>query len=103
MSRIQDEIAGRKIDEIIFKRPAAGGIIFILLKFLDQTAPCSGEMIATITTEDLKGFCERVEQGGGKVLQQPEFREEFQLWFAIAADPEGHLIEAVEFAGAAPV
>ena len=95
-TRVQAEIAGRPIDEILFEPTAPGGGAFVLLRYADVTSPSSEEVIIGIVTTDVAGVVARVGDAGGSVVQAPTAMPEHGVTVAFVADTEGHLIEVVE-------
>ena len=94
--RVEAEIGGRRISEIMFNATAPGGGTFVLLSFLDTPNPAAGEMIVGFITPDVNGFVERARSAGGSVLQQVVSQPEHGVKVAFLKDVEGHLIEVVE-------
>jgi lactoylglutathione lyase len=96
IQRVHAEIAGAPIEEIILGRDGAyGGLI--LLRWIDQEPPASGEVILGFTASDVGALFARAVAAGGVVLAAPEPSEEAGgLVVGFVADPEGHLAEVVE-------
>lgn len=95
LQRIQADIAGETIDEIILTGDGAPGII--VLKFVDRAAPPRGEVIVGITTDDISAFFERAVALGATVREPARVHPEAgDMVVGFLEDPEGHLIEVVE-------
>lgn len=95
LNRVQAEIAGSRVEEIILGTDAGMGPI--LVKWLDgRTAP-RGEVILGVTTPDIHSLFEQAKVSGGRVHVVPEVSAEAGgLIVGFLEDPEGHLIEVVE-------
>ncbi len=94
--RVQDEIGGRAIEEVLFKPTGEGGATFVLFKFLDRDLPASEEVIIGFQTPDVTAFVDRVRRAGGSVVLDVEEKAAHGVKVAFVKDPEGHLIEVVE-------
>ena len=94
-SRIDATLCGRAISEIIYEPTVKGGGTFILLAFHDTPLPAQGEIIVGFFTPDVDDLTARIMAAGGAILQAPHDAPEHGLRIAIAADPEGHMIEIV--------
>ena len=97
VARIQEQIAGDPIDEIMLgagAELAAGSLV--LLRFVDKPAPQNGEVILGFTTADLPALLDRVCAAGGAVHAAIRRMPELKLQVAFATDPEGHLAELVQ-------
>lgn len=96
LMRVQDEIGGRAIEEVLFKPTGEGGATFVLFKFLDRDLPASEEVIIGFQTPDVTAFVDRVRRAGGSVVLDVEEKAAHGVKVAFVKDPEGHLIEVVE-------
>lgn len=96
MARVDAEIAGRGIKEIMFNATAPGAATFVLLKFVDTTKASSDEVITGFITDNLEAFVERTKKAGGKVVQEIQSQPEHGVKVAFVTDIEGHLLEVVE-------
>lgn len=96
LQRVQAEIDGSPIDEIILGVDGAyGGLV--LLSWVGQASPPNGEVILGFTTTDVDALFERAEAAGGKVREAPiERAEAGGVAVGFVADPEGHLAEVVQ-------
>ncbi|WP_116364067.1 VOC family protein [Parahaliea mediterranea] len=96
LARVDSEIAGRPISEIMYNPTGEGAATFVLLQFTDGKTRGSDEVITGFQTNDLDAFVARVEQAGGSVVAPIKSMPEHGVRVAFVADPEGHLIEVVE-------
>jgi len=96
MARVDAEIEGRPISEIMFNATGQGAATFVLLTYNGEPTPKAGEVIIGFVTTDVDAFVSRVEAAGGKVAQQAVRQPEHGVKVAFVRDPEGHLIEVVE-------
>ena len=95
VQRIQAEIAGNAIEEIILG--ADGGAGLILLHWVGRNAPDVGAVILGFTTSDASVVFDRAVAAGGRV-HEPVRRSPKPAGSRSASskDPEGHLLEIVE-------
>ena len=94
--RVESEIAGRPIKEIMYAPTAEGGASFVLLSFLDAKGPHREEVILGFQTEDLEAFVKRAQDAGGKVVDPIRSMPEHGVKVVFITDVEGHLLEVVE-------
>lgn len=94
--RVNAEIEGRPISEIMFNPTAPGGATFVLLAYTDTITPALSESIILFITPDLAGLLEKAGAAGGTVVEEMYDRPEHGVKVAFVRDIEGHLIEAVE-------
>jgi predicted enzyme related to lactoylglutathione lyase len=94
--RVHAEIAGRVIDEILFKATAPGAATFALLRFADQRSASHDEVILGFITTDIDTLFAKAVNAGGAVAQAAESQPEHGVRVGFLRDPEGHLIEVVE-------
>jgi len=96
IQRVQAEIDGASIDELILGRDGAyGGLI--LLHWVDQDTPPNGEVILGFTTGDVDALFSRAEAAGGTVRVAPRPSDAGGgRVVGFLEDPEGHLAEVVE-------
>lgn len=94
--RVESDIAGRPIREILFNPTGEGGATFALLKFLDADRPGRDEAILGFQTEDLQAFVERATTAGATIVAPIREMPEHGVRVAFVADIEGHLLEVVE-------
>lgn len=96
MARVDAEIEGRPISEIMFNATGEGAATFVLLAYNGAPAPKAGEVILGFITTDVDAFVSRVVAAGGKVAQPAVRQPEHGVKVAFVRDPEDHLIEVVE-------
>ena len=97
VARVQEQIAGDAIDEIMLgvgAEMSPGSLV--LLKFVHEPPPRNGEVILGFTTDDLPALLERVRAAGGGVHAPIRSMPEMKIQIAFATDPEGHLAELVQ-------
>lgn len=95
--RVQGEIAGEEIDEIMLSPDSQAPFgTLVLLKFVKRAAPPHGELLLGFTTDDLPSLLERVRRAGGRVHEEIRELPEHGVRVAFATDPEGHLAELVQ-------
>jgi catechol 2,3-dioxygenase-like lactoylglutathione lyase family enzyme len=96
MHRLDAEIVGRAVSEVVFMPTSDGGPMFVLLRYLDAAGPVVGEQILGFSTLDLDALVERVDRAGGKLLER---KAAGGFEHAFVADPEGHLLQISHAAG----
>lgn len=96
LQRVQADIGGEPIDEIILgSDDGYGGLI--LLRFPDRPAPASGEVIVGFTTPDIAALFERARAAGATEVDAPRVMAVAGgLMVGFLTDPEGHLTEVVQ-------
>ena len=101
--RVQVEMLGEPIDEILLGREEDPGVPLILVRYLERGAPPVGEEVALVfMAPDLDALFERVRVAGGRVLVEPFQSEQVPMRAGFSADPEGHVIENIEMSGQPP-
>lgn len=95
-NRHQDEMLGRKIDEITYQASVEGGPALTLIKYLDSTEPAAGESVQGFTTRDIKALVARAEAVGGRIPDPIRRIEEFKIDVVFVLDPEGHVNEVIQ-------
>lgn len=95
-ARVDAQIEGRPISEIMFHPTAPGGATFVLLAYTDTTAPALSEAITLFIVPDLATLLGTVRAAGGRVVEDAYDRPEHGVKVAFVRDSEGHLIEVVE-------
>ena len=96
LGRVDAEIAGRRISEILFNATGTGGATFVLLKFTDTDRVYTDEVIIGFVTGDLEAFVARTVAAGGGVVTPIREQREHGVKVAFLQDIEGHLLEVVE-------
>lgn len=95
-NRIDAVLCGRAISEIVYEPTSSGGGTFVLLAFHDTPVPAHGEIIVGFISPQVDELTARIVAAGGAILQAPNDAPEHGLRIAIAADPEGHMIEIIK-------
>lgn len=94
MNRVEAEITGRKVSEVVFMPTLPGGPLFILAQFHDTAAPAANELILGFATQDIAGAIARAEAAGGSVLEAPrEVPGMGGMRVAFITDAEGHVLQ----------
>lgn len=100
MNRVEAEIDGRKVSEVVFMPTYEGGPMFILAQFHDTQAPATGELILGFSTKDIAGLASRAEQAGGRMIETArEVPGMGGMKVAFIADPEGHVLQLSQMSG----
>jgi predicted enzyme related to lactoylglutathione lyase len=92
LQRVQADLAGSPLDEIILGTDGGPGLI--LMNWTEQDAPPAGEVILGFTTTDIGDLFHRALASGGRLRQAPAEVEGLRV--GVLEDPEGHLAEVVE-------
>ena len=94
---IAADIAGRRIEEIIFAGPQ-GNAELVLLQFLDEPPPAPHGVILMFYTGDLDGFQTRLLAAGGTIIEaiKPLDMGKMKTRMAIFSDVEGFMLEVLE-------
>jgi len=95
-TRIQSEIAGRALEEILFNPTGDGAATFVLLKFVDATVPSANELILGFLTSDIDALIARATTAGASVVREALDYPHLSVKVAFITDLEGHLIEVVQ-------
>jgi predicted enzyme related to lactoylglutathione lyase len=95
-NRHEDEMLGRKIDEITYQATQPGGGSLTLIRFLDSIGPVAGESVQGFTTSDIQALVRRATAAGGSVPEPIRRIEGFKLSVVFVLDPEGHVNEVVQ-------
>jgi len=95
-ARINAEIGGRAITEIVYEATGKGGAAFVLLAFNGVPRPAKGEVIVGFACDDVDAVVARATAAGGAVFQAARDAPEHGLRVGFLTDPEGHLIELIK-------
>jgi predicted enzyme related to lactoylglutathione lyase len=95
-NRHQDEMFGRKIDEITYQATTPGGPALTLIKYLDSTGPTAGESVQGFATTDIDALVARAEAAGGRMPDPIRRIDAFGLRVVFVLDPEGHVNEVIQ-------
>lgn len=96
LARVESDIAGRQISEIMFNATGTGAATLVLLKFIDAPKPRNDEVILGFITDDVDAFLRRAISAGGQCVQPVREQPEHGVKVGFVTDVEGHLIEVVE-------
>ena len=100
MNRVEAEINGRKVSEVVVMPTYEGGPLFILAQFHDTQTPAANELILGLATKDIADLIARVEKAGGRVLEPArEVPGMGGMQVAFVADPEGHMLQLSQNGG----
>jgi predicted enzyme related to lactoylglutathione lyase len=94
--RIESEIAGRAIEEILFSPTGEGAATFVLLKYADTSAASDSEVILGFITGDIDALTQRAVAAGGTIRREALEYPDLHVKVAFVADNEGHLLEFVQ-------
>ena len=95
-ARVEGNVAGRPITEIIYEPTSKGGASLVLLAYTDAPKVASGEIIVGFASADAQAFVDHALAAGGTLLEAVRDAPAHSLKVAFVADPEGHLIEVIE-------
>ena len=96
VNRISAESDGRSLTEIILAGKPAGPATLILITSHGEPVSPAGDSILGFFTADIDAFLARLTAAGGVVTGPVTALPESGLKYAMAADPEGHIIEALQ-------
>jgi catechol 2,3-dioxygenase-like lactoylglutathione lyase family enzyme len=96
LARVDAQIAGRPISEIMFNTTGVGAAMFVLLKFMDDEGTAGKDVILGFQTDDVADFVQRAVDAGGRIVDPVRNNPEHGVKVGFVSDPEGHLIEVVE-------
>jgi predicted enzyme related to lactoylglutathione lyase len=97
ITRVQSEVDGSPIDEIILGVDGAFGGGLILFTFVGRPAPVTGEVILGFVVDDIDALIARALAAGGSVVEKPRAPGAAGASLvAFVTDPEGHLAEIVQ-------
>lgn len=101
LARVDSEIGGKPISEIMYHATKPGGATFVLLSFVEEAAPTSGGVILGFETNDVEAFVKRAAAAGASVVEEAHEMPEHGVKVAFLRDLEGNLIEVVQLLGGA--
>lgn len=96
MHRIEAEIAGRGVSEIVFSPSYSGGPMLILAKFKNTSQPASDEVMLGFASQDLEGVVDRVMKAGGRVVEPIRDHPQSGMRTVFVADGEGHILQVTQ-------
>lgn len=94
--RVEDQIEGRPIHEIMYQPTHDGAASFVLLSFGDAPQPVQGEVILGFTVGDLDQVIADAQAHGGRLTDPIREMPDLGIRVGFIRDPEGHLIEVVQ-------
>lgn len=94
----------RRIDEPTHKNPhleiymSAGDTAqLVLMQYLNRPTPAPGEARVAFTVKSVDDAVAAALAGGGTTVLAAETLEQYNFRWATIADPEGHMIELMQF------
>lgn len=96
MARINAQLGGRDIIEVLFNFRGEGPATFMLLKHSIPFTPPTDETMIFFATEDIQAFFERAVKHGAEVVDAPLYRADYGVASTLLRDLEGHLFGAIE-------
>jgi predicted enzyme related to lactoylglutathione lyase len=99
MHKVEAEITGRKVSEIVYMPTYQGGPMFILAKFHGAPKPANDEVILGFATKDLDAFVARVEAAGGRILEKSADDHPSGFRHAFVTDIEGNNLQISQSIG----
>ncbi|WP_239450663.1 VOC family protein [Gordonia terrae] len=85
------------LEEIILTSARGDDSNLILWRYAERATPPAGEATIGFTVTDLDVVVRSVSTNGGSVVQTPKHIPEAKATVAFVADPEGHVLEIVQF------
>jgi lactoylglutathione lyase len=90
--------AAQKEQQLVFPdTPAAGGINLIQHAGVGEPIRDAQSVHLVIRVQDIRATCREVEAAGGKIARQPADAAGSGIWVAMLEDPDGHLLELVQY------
>ena len=83
----------------IFLSTGEGENQIALIHYVNRPAPTPGEAAIAFMVKDVDAIVAAAVAAGGASVRAAETLEEHQFRYAIIADPEGHSIEVMQYAG----
>ncbi|GAB5453357.1 MAG: hypothetical protein Hals2KO_36850 [Halioglobus sp.] len=96
LARVDAEIAGRPISEIMFNTTGEGAAMFVLLKFMDAEPGNGQGVIQGFQTNDIAAFVQRAIDAGGELVDPIRDDPDHGVRVAYVSDIEENLIEVVQ-------
>lgn len=101
MHRVSTDEHKYALDEVILSLSGAlDAHTLILVRYRERPCPPPGAAWTGFVVPDLAVTLAAIEQGGGRIEVPVHRNAEHGVLAAIAADPEGHLIEIIQLVGA---
>lgn len=101
LQRVQSDVAGEPIEEVIMVRGPGmqGEVTLVVWKWPQRPAPRESDVILGFITSDVDAVVARAPAAGGKVIQPPRDQPEHGVRVGFIADVDGRLIEVVQMLG----
>lgn len=97
LHRVTSDAHQYALDEVVLSHPdAPGGHALIITRYLQRPCPPPGAAWTGFVVPDIDATLSAVAAAGGKVEVPVHGNPEHDVRAAIAADPEGHLIEIIQ-------
>ena len=77
--------------------PEGGGVELALMQYLNRSAPAPGAGALAFMVDDVDATVAAAEAAGGAVVTPPRTIEGYNLRVASVSDPEGHMVEFMQF------
>ena len=97
-SRFYEEVLGLRLvlDQGRCRIYAVAGDAFIGFCQRDRVSPTQ-DVILTLVTPDVDGFCQHLKGQGVRIEQDPAFNAEYRIYHFFLRDPNGYTIEMQRF------
>ena len=79
--------------------PEEGGVELALMQYLNRPAPARGEAAVAFMVKDVDATVAAAQAAGGAIATSPRTIESYNLRVASITDPEGHMVELMQFLG----
>lgn len=98
LQRVQSEVAGEPMEEIIMVRGAdmGGEVTLVIWRWTERPAPRDSDVIPGFISTDVDAVVARAVPAGGKVIRAPRDMPEHGVRVGFIADVDGRLIEVVQ-------
>lgn len=96
-ARLQFDEGADALDEVILTSGRGDDSSFILWRYAERATPPAGEATIGFTVRDLDDVIEKACANGGSIIQPARVIPEANATVAFVADPEGHVLELVQF------
>lgn len=95
-TRVRGEVAGRRMEEILYPPTEPDGPTLVLMRFADTPDGVTGAPVVGFLTDDVDALCARAGAVGGTVVTAPHDLAAHRVRVGVLADPEGRLIELAQ-------
>ena len=95
LHRVRAEDHAYPLEEVILSLSPEGHKL-LLVRYLTKPCPPAGAAWIGFTVADMEATLADVETAGGRIEVPPHENPEHGVIAAIAADPDGHLIEVIQ-------